>query len=275
MRGLGASGRLFELMEARPRFVTLGAGRRLLPTEPPRRIVFQNVSFAYPTRPNSPILQNINLTIEAGTSIAFAGGSGSGESTLLTFAAKRLMNCTGKSTLALLLLRFYAPTSGRILYGDEDLSTVTPESWRDRIAFVDQSPLLWGMTVSENIAYGKPDATFEEIREAAVAANAIDFIETLPQGFDTRISKTSLSGGQVQRLAIARALIKKPKILVMDEGANRLHLKSPANLQISYERAGLSFGGTCQRCCLFNHPITVADDNSVSFHEVASIWTNT
>jgi ABC-type multidrug transport system fused ATPase/permease subunit len=176
-----------------------------MPQEPNRRIVFENVSFSYPTRPNSPILKNINLTIEPGTSIAFAGGSGS-----------------GKSTLALLLLRFYKPTSGRILYGDEDVTEMTPESWRDRIAFVDQSPLLWGMTVSENIAYGKPEATEEDIRQAAQAANALDFIESLPQGFDTRISRTSLSGGQVQRLAIARALVKKPLILVMDEATSAL-----------------------------------------------------
>jgi ABC-type protease/lipase transport system fused ATPase/permease subunit len=121
------------------------------------------------------------------------------------------------------------------------------------------------MTVSENIAYGKPDATFEEIREAAVAANAIDFIVTLPQGFDTRISKTSLSGGQVQRLAIARALIKKPKILVMDEGELKCKSFARSDLQNSYERAGFRLGGTCQRCSLVNHPVAVPDNHSVSF----------
>lgn len=133
MKGLGASARIFELLDAKPVSVQLGQGRVLPVTTSPRRLVFDDVHFAYPSRPSVDILRGVNLVIEPGTITSVAGGSGS-----------------GKSTLAHLLVRFYDPSSGRIMYGDDNIRSFTPESWRQRIAIVPQDPALFSNTIAEN-----------------------------------------------------------------------------------------------------------------------------
>lgn len=138
MKGLGASSRIFELLDARPLTVQLGVGRPLPITTPPRRIIFDDVHFAYPSRPGSEVLRGVNLSIEPGTIISIAGGSGS-----------------GKSTIANLLERYYDPTQGRVLYGDDNIAEYTPESWRQRIAIVPQDPALFSATIAENSQSGR------------------------------------------------------------------------------------------------------------------------
>ncbi|SGY34064.1 BQ5605_C002g01585 [Microbotryum silenes-dioicae] len=219
MKGLGASSRIFELLDARPISVTLGVGKPLPVTTPPRRIIFDDVHFAYPSRPQAEILKGVNLTIEPGQIVSIAGGSGS-----------------GKSTLANLLVRYYDPSQGRVVYGEDNIRDFTVESWRQRIAIVPQDPALFSTTIAENIAYGRPNASRAEIKEAAKLANC-GFIEALPRGFDTLVGArgAQLSGGQRQRLAIARALLQKPKILVCDEATSALDAASESlvNMAIS------------------------------------------
>ncbi|KAA1065193.1 ATP-binding cassette permease mdl1 [Puccinia graminis f. sp. tritici] len=208
MKGLGASSRIFDLLDAKPVSVTLGQGRVLSPTEPLKPVVFKNVHFSYPARPHTPILKGLDLQITPGSSLAIAGSSGS-----------------GKSTLAYLLLRFYDPQSGGIFYGDESIQSFTAESWRSNIGAVPQDPALLSGTIGENIIYGISGMVAEsKMREAARLANAIEFIESLPSGFETEVGPKGiqLSGGQRQRLAIARALVRDPKLLILDEATSAL-----------------------------------------------------
>lgn len=180
-------------------------------------IVFENVSFSY-GEGGEEVLSNISFTIKPGEHIAIVGPSGS-----------------GKTTLCNLIPRFYEPTGGRILLDGRDLRSITLESLRSNIGMVQQDVYLFSGTVAENIAYGSPDATIEEIREAARLAGALEFIEKLPNGFDTYVGErgVKLSGGQKQRISIARVFLKDPPVLILDEATSALDNESERLVQLS------------------------------------------
>ncbi|KAF2843064.1 ABC transport system ATP-binding protein [Patellaria atrata CBS 101060] len=207
MKGVGAASRLFELQDRNPTIhPTVG--------EPVKsaqgKIVFENVSFSYPTRPAVVIFKDLNFEIKQGMNVAIVAPSGA-----------------GKSTVASLLLRFYSPTSGRITINGKDIQTMNAKQLRRKIGYVGQEPVLFSGTIAENIAYGKPSATRAEIVAAARKANC-QFIGDFPDGLETHVGArgTQLSGGQKQRIAIARALLKQPDILILDEATSALDAES-------------------------------------------------
>jgi ATP-binding cassette subfamily B protein len=182
------------------------------------RVEFNNVTFSY--QDDQPVLSKINFAIEPGTKLALVGESGQ-----------------GKTTISNLLLRFYQVNSGSILIDGTDITTVSQASLRRAIAVVFQEPALFSGTVHDNIAYGRPDATAEEIRQAALAANADPFITKLPNRYDTEIGErgVKLSGGQRQRIAIARAILKDAPILILDEATSSLDSKAEAEVQAALD----------------------------------------
>lgn len=207
MKGVGAASRLFELQDREPSInPTVG-----LPVASARGpIQFKNVTFSYPTRPAVKIFKNLDFTIPQGSNVAVVGPSGG-----------------GKSTIASLILRFYVPSEGEILIDGKDISTMNVKSLRRRIGIVSQEPVLFSGTIAENIAYGRPNATRQDIMRAARKANC-QFISDFPDGLDTSVGArgTQLSGGQKQRIAIARALVKDPDILILDEATSALDAES-------------------------------------------------
>ncbi|KAJ3079967.1 ATP-binding cassette sub- B member 10, mitochondrial [Rhizoclosmatium hyalinum] len=226
MKGVGASSRLFTLLESRGTVqlsqgtikvlevyesLQLKTGGKKLENVQ-GRIEFKNIAFAYPTRPDAPIFKDLSFTISPGTNVAVVGKSGS-----------------GKSSIAQLLLRFYDPDQGAIFIDGHDLRSLDSAHLRDNvIAFVAQEPSLFATTIRENIAYGRPDATDQEIEAAADQANALGFIQNFPGGFETYTGEkgVAMSGGQKQRIAIARALLKNPRILILDEATSALDASS-------------------------------------------------
>ncbi|KAJ3077206.1 ATP-binding cassette permease mdl1 [Podochytrium sp. JEL0797] len=210
MKGVGASSRLFALLESKGTVQESQSGIELENVK--GKIEFRNVEFAYPTRPDAPIFKDLCFTIEPGTNVAVVGKSGS-----------------GKSSIAQLLLRFYDPASGSILIDGHDIRTLSGSHLRNSlISFVSQEPTLFATTIRDNITYGRPSATQAEIESAADQAHALDFITAFPSGFDTYTGEkgVAMSGGQKQRIAIARALLKNPRILVMDEATSALDANS-------------------------------------------------
>ncbi len=182
-------------------------------------VEYENVSFHY-SDDDTPVLENVSFKIPAGKSIALVGPSGS-----------------GKSTICSLLPRFYDVTGGRITVDGKDVRKLTLESLRNQIGIVQQDVYLFCGTIRENIEYGKPGASMEEIIDAAKKANIHEFIEELPDGYDTFVGErgTRLSGGQKQRISIARVFLKNPPILILDEATSALDNESERHIQLSLE----------------------------------------
>ena len=220
-RAAGAAERLLELLSIKSAIE--------LPLEPKSlsnihksssKIIFKNVTFNYPSRPDVAALDNLNLVIEAGKSLALVGPSGA-----------------GKSTVFELLQRFYDPDHGNISLGDTNIRELLPTDLRSQLAVVAQQPTLFSSDVMHNIRYGKSNASKDDVIAAAKAANAHDFIEKLPNGYESFLGEQGvrLSGGQRQRIAIARAILKDPKILLLDEATSALDAESEHRVQQALE----------------------------------------
>jgi len=218
-RAAGAMERLVELLDTKPAIVAPPDALEL-PQSSDGRIQFENVVFRYPSRPDSFAINNFNLEVASGETLAIVGPSGA-----------------GKSTLFQLLLRFYDPESGTIKVDGTDISKAAPESVRARIGMVPQDTVIFGTTARENIGYGRSGASDRDIEVAADAAAASDFIRQLPEGFETFLGErgTRLSGGQRQRIAIARAILKDPPILLLDEATSSLDAESERAVQEALE----------------------------------------
>ncbi|XP_073729740.1 uncharacterized protein abcb10 [Misgurnus anguillicaudatus] len=223
MKGLGAGTRLWELMDRKPEF-PLNEGLVLRPEQLKGELEFRNVSFAYPTRKDASIFQNLSLHVPAGSVMAVVGPSGS-----------------GKSTLVSLLLRLYDPDSGMVTFDGHDIRDLNPYWLRSHIGTVSQEPVLFSCSIAENIAYGATDPSqvrAQDIYRAAQIANAHDFIQDFPKGYDTVVGEKGvlLSGGQKQRVAIARAMLKNPKILLLDEATSALDAENEYLVQEALDR---------------------------------------
>jgi ATP-binding cassette subfamily B protein len=215
-RAAGASERLLDLLHTHSEIVD-GSSRAV-----PHRasLSLRNVTFAYPARPADPALKGLSLKIDEGKSLALVGPSGG-----------------GKSTVFQLLLRFYDPQSGAVLFDGVDLRDMRLEILRQQMALVPQQPALFTGTVRYNIAYGMPAASAEEVVAAARAAHAHEFIQRLPNGYDSELGEQGvrLSGGQRQRIALARAILANPRVLLLDEATSALDSESEHQVQLALE----------------------------------------
>ena len=220
LRGSGAAGRIHELMIERPE-IHAPAEPIALPEPPVGSLEFANVTFRYPTRPEDKALHDLSLAIAPGETVAVVGPSGA-----------------GKSTLFQLALRFYDPQEGRVLLDGVDLRDADPAGIRSRIALVPQETVIFAASAKDNIRYGRWDATEKEIVEAAKAANAHEFLDTLPERYDTFLGEggARLSGGQRQRIVIARALLRDSPLLLLDEATSALDAHSERLVQEALER---------------------------------------
>jgi ATP-binding cassette subfamily B protein len=226
-RAAGAMERLVELMQATPDLVYQAAiaSQAQIPTQPPASppvdaVVFSSVSFAYPSRPDFMAIKGLSFAVQQGARYALVGPSGA-----------------GKSTLFAMLLRFYAPTAGRIAVLGRDITQWPVSELRNLIGIVPQEPVIFASSAMENIRYGKLDATDEEVIAAAKTAHADGFISALPEGYASFLGERGvrLSGGQKQRISIARAILKNPPILLLDEATSALDAESEREVQLALD----------------------------------------
>jgi ATP-binding cassette subfamily B protein len=209
---------VFELLDRVPAIPPQGG---LTPTLAAGRMHLHAVGFAYPTRPEAQVLKDLELSLAPGEVVAVVGPSGA-----------------GKSTIAALILRFYDPQAGQVRFDDLDVRTLDPRWLRRQIGSVAQEPVLFSTTIAENIRYGRPEASTDEVEAAARTANAHGFVTALPLGYDTAVGErgVQLSGGQKQRVAIARAVLKDPRVLVLDEATSALDAESEHLVKEALER---------------------------------------
>jgi ATP-binding cassette subfamily B protein len=219
-RAAGATERLFELLAIRPE---IRAPERPAPLTVPAqgRVVLDDVTFRYPSRPDTPALDRFSLAVRPGEKVALVGPSGA-----------------GKTTVFQLLLRFYDPQQGTVSIDGLDIRAADPAQVRARLALVPQEPVIFAASVTDNVRYGRPGATDEEVRAACEAAYATEFIERLPERYGSFLGERGvrLSGGQRQRLAIARAILADRPILLLDEATSALDAQSERMVQLALER---------------------------------------
>ncbi|KAG6423957.1 hypothetical protein SASPL_114365 [Salvia splendens] len=219
-KGKAAGYKLMEIIKQKPKIVEDASGAECL-TDVVGNIEFRNVSFSYPSRPDISIFRDFSIFFPAGKTVAVVGGSGS-----------------GKSTIVSLIERFYDPNRGEVLLDGVNIKMLRLKWLRSQIGLVNQEPALFATTILDNILYGKPDATMAQVEAAASAANAHSFIALLPNAYNTQVGErgVQLSGGQKQRIAIARAMLKDPKILLLDEATSALDAGSESIVQEALER---------------------------------------
>jgi ATP-binding cassette subfamily B protein len=216
----GAAERLFEIMSVKPTIKPPAKPVALV--EPARgEIAFERVSFAYPSRPETPVLDGVSLNVRPGEKVAIVGPSGA-----------------GKSTIFHLILRFYDPTAGAIRFDSVPIADLDPIALRRHIALVPQDTVIFAASITDNIRFGRPDASDADVKRAAELALASEFINRLPQGFETPVGErgVTLSGGQRQRIAIARAILRDAPLLLLDEATSSLDAESETLVQAALER---------------------------------------
>ncbi|MCX7348409.1 MAG: ABC transporter transmembrane domain-containing protein [Alphaproteobacteria bacterium] len=216
----GAAERISELLDEKP-IITAPAVPQPLPQPPQGRLALNHVTFAYPTRPDQDALVNVSFHVKTGETVAIVGPSGAGKTTIFALAQ-----------------RFFDPQKGTVTVDGVDVKKAVPQEVRERIAVVPQETVIFSGSVMDNIRFGKPEASQEDVLEAARAARVDEFAERLPKGYDTEVGErgVTLSGGQRQRIAIARAILRDAPILLLDEATSALDAESEAFIQQAIEK---------------------------------------